>query len=231
MQHEYAIRWMMDLTPTGRAETVELAAPGAGTSSAIRAATWTLEPPQQICAVLFADAVGFSKLSERQIPKFTSQYLGCAMQALQSLGIVPLAKNTWGDGLYLAFESVRDAGLFALEFRDNILNTPWLQLGFKSPMSVRIGVDAGPVFRIYDPMFGQWTYTGAHVTRAARLEPSTDPGRVFATLSFAALAAADGVVELECQPVGSRTLVKGAGELPVFELIRKKIMPETSHST
>ena len=150
---------------------------------------------QQICAVVFADAVGFSKLREREVPAFSRHYLACAMAALQSHEVVPLVKNTWGDGLYLVFESVRDAGLFAVDFRDRILATPWRQLGFTSSLSVRIAVHAGPLYRIYDPLIGQWSYTGAQVTRTARLEPSTDAGKVFASLAFVALAAAERVKE------------------------------------
>jgi class 3 adenylate cyclase len=218
----YEVRWMTDLQPPGGSETRELTLPKAGTSSAIRHASWVDEAPQQICAMVFADVVGFSKLKEREIPKFAAQYLSCAMETLRSLRIVPLAKNTWGDGLYLVFDSMPDAGLFSIEFRDKMIKLPWEELGFRHPLSVRIGVHAGPVYRIYDGIFGQWTYTGTHVTRAARLEPSTDPGKVFCSLTFAALAAAERVDEFECTPAGRRSLAKGAGEAAIFEVTHPK---------
>jgi class 3 adenylate cyclase len=180
------------------------------------------EAPQQICAVVFADAVGFSKLGERDVPKFVSHYLSCAMQTLQMQRIVPLVKNTWGDGLYLVFETVREAGVFALEFRDRVVSMDWRQLGLLCAPNVRIAVHAGPLYRIYDPVIGQWSYIGSHVTRAARMEPSTDVGRVFASLAFVALAAAERVTEFTSRPAGRRQLVKNAGELSVFELERVK---------
>jgi class 3 adenylate cyclase len=220
LQQGLPVRWMKDLAPGGGAETAELKPLASGTTSAIHHVGQGAEAPQSICAAVFADAVGFSKLRERQVPAFARHYLGCAMQALQTQSIVPLVKNTWGDGLYLVFESVRDAGLFALDFRERIVSSEWTQLGVEHAMSVRIAGHAGPLYRIYDPVLGQWSYTGAHVTRAARLEPSTEPGRVFVSVAFAALAAAEGVREFTCQPVGRRQLAKNFGEIAVFELSR-----------
>lgn len=220
IQHAFKIRWMTDLVPDATAQTRDLAA--AINTSPIRHATRTEEAPQQICAAVFADAVGFSKLRERDVPLFSRHYLAMAMDALRAHTLVPLVKNTWGDGLYLVFDSVRDAGLFALGFRDRIIATDWRQLGLAAAMSVRIGVHAGPLYRIYDPVIGHWSYTGAHVTRAARLEPSTDPGKVFATLAFVALAAAERASEFSCRSAGRRELVKGAGEFELFELTRDR---------
>ncbi len=219
LHNEYRVRLMTDLAPGAAVETRELSAATAGTSSAIKHATVIDEAPQQICAVVFADGVGFSRLREREVPGFARHYLGCAMQALQTHEIVPLVKNTWGDGLYLVFESVREAGLFAIDFRDRIVATEWGQLGFSCALNVRIAVHAGPLYRIYDPLIGQWSYTGSHVTRTARLEPSADPGKVFATLAFVALAAAERVIDFTCRAEGRRQLVKNAGELTVFELV------------
>jgi class 3 adenylate cyclase len=229
IQHGFKIRLMMDLSPGGAAETRDVAPLAADTSSAIRHSTAINEAPQQICAVVFADAVGFSKLQEREVPKFVRYYLSCAMQALQLRRIVPLVKNTWGDGLYLVFESVREAGLFAVDLRDRVLSTDWRELGLSCAPNVRIGAHAGPLYRIYDPVIGQWSYVGSHVTRAARLEPSTEPGKVFASLAFVALAAAERVTEFTSNPVGRRQLVKGAGELSVFELMG--VTPQNSPAT
>jgi hypothetical protein len=94
IQHGFRVRWMMDLTPGGSAETREYAPLAPGPSLAIRHATSADEAPQQICTVVFADAVGFSSLGERDVPKFMRHYLNCAMQTLQMHEIVPLVKNT-----------------------------------------------------------------------------------------------------------------------------------------
>lgn len=219
LQNGFAVRWMTDLSANSIG-TRELGSLASEASSPVRHDTWVNEAPQQICAMIFADAVGYRKLREREIPAFVRYYLSCAMHSLQRYSIAPLVKNTWGDGLYLVFETVREAGLFAVNFRDRIVATDWSQLGIRCTLSVRIGAHAGPLYRIYDPIFGQWSYVGAHVTRAARLEPSTDTGKVFASLPFVALAAAERVSEFTCHPVGRRRLVKDAGEMSLFELAR-----------
>jgi len=218
LQQRFRVRWMRDLVPGAGGETSELTPAKPGTSSAISGDARRNEAPQHICAVVFADAVGFSKLPERDIPVFVRHYLASAMEALRMAEIVPLVRNTWGDGLYLVFASVREAGLFALHFRDLIASTDWQRLGLAASPSVRIGAHAGPLYRIYDAVIGQWSYVGSHVTRAARIEPSVDPGKVFASLSFVALAAAERVTEFTSTAVGRRQLVKNAGELTVFEL-------------
>jgi class 3 adenylate cyclase len=218
VRHGFKIRLMMDLSPAGARETRELT-PAQTLGSAKRArAAIPEEAPQQICAVVFADAVGFSKLREQEVPRFVEYYLSCAMRILQATRTVPLVKNTWGDGLYLVFESVQEAGQFAVNFRDSIVSSEWRHFGLSNPPNVRIGVHAGPLYRFYDPVIGQWSYIGSHVTRAARLEPSADVGKVFASLSFVALAAAERVTGFTSRPVGRRMLVKNAGELELFEL-------------
>jgi class 3 adenylate cyclase len=222
LQNGFTVRWMTDLSSATSPETRNLHPLAPGTSSAIRHDSWVNEAPQQICAVIFADAVGYRTLREREVPRFVRHYLSSAMHSLQTHAIAPLVKNTWGDALYLVFETVREAGLFAVDFRDRIVSTDWSQLGFDCKLNVRIGVHAGPLYRIYDPIFGQWSYVGSHVTRTARLEPSTDIGKVFASLPFVALAAAERVTDFTCRPVGRRQLVKDAGEMTVFELARVK---------
>ena len=71
--------------------------------------------PTQIMAMLFADAVNFSKLTEPQIPRFLNHFLGAIGSLISTSRHAPLIKNTWGDGLYFVFADVRHAGLLALE--------------------------------------------------------------------------------------------------------------------
>src|SRR6202011_3795386 len=68
-----------------------------------------------VMAVLFADAVGYGKLTEEQVPRFVEHFLGAVAGLVARSGRVPVGRNTWGDGLYFVFEQVRDAGLFALD--------------------------------------------------------------------------------------------------------------------
>jgi class 3 adenylate cyclase/tetratricopeptide (TPR) repeat protein len=170
----------------------------------------------RLVGLLFADAPGFSQLSDTDLPRFVEDYLGLAAREMERLDTRPLLANTWGDGLYLVFGSVRDAGVFALRLCAAVRSTDWSTLGFRSAMSIRIGLHAGPAYACIDPVTGRPNYIGAHVSRAARIEPITPPGAVYASGAFASLARADGVAEFTFSYVGPTPLAKGYGTFPTF---------------
>jgi class 3 adenylate cyclase len=170
----------------------------------------------RIAGILFADVVGFSSLSDVEVVRFYYEFLGAVGRLLALTKYPPLVRNTWGDGLYLIFETVRDAGMFALELCAMTVETRWGELDLPESLRVRVGLHAGPLFDFSDRVTGQLTLAGKHVTRAARVEPVTPPGMVYATQEFAALAAAYGVREFVCEPVGRVTLAKKAGMTPLF---------------
>ena len=170
----------------------------------------------RIAGILFADVVGFSALSDMEVVRFHYEFLGAVGRLLALTRYPPLVRNTWGDGLYLIFSTVRDAGVFALELCAMILETEWAALELPDTLTVRVGLHAGPLFDFSDRVTGQLTLAGKHVTRAARVEPVTPPGMVYATQEFAALAAAYGVTDFACEPVGRVQLAKKAGMTPLF---------------
>src|SRR2546423_1715877 len=185
-------------------------------SSAKRAKRDTL--PTRIMAMLFADAVNFSKLSEQQIPLFLTHFLGAIGRLISTSPHAPLIKNTWGDGLYFVFDDVRAAGLFALELCELMVKTDWTRKGLPKAINLRIALHAGPVYQCVDPVTEQQNYTGTHVSRAARIEPITPPGQVYASQAFAALAAAQGVKEFTCDYVGQTPLAKGYGTFAMYHV-------------
>jgi class 3 adenylate cyclase len=172
----------------------------------------------RIAGILFADVVGFSTLSDIEVVRFHYEFLGAVGRLLALTNNPPLVRNTWGDGLYLIFPTVRDAGVFALELCAMTVDTDWAALQLPEGLTLRVGLHAGPLFDFSDRVTGQLTLAGKHVTRAARIEPVTPPGMVYATQEFAALAAAYGVTEFVCEPVGRVTLAKKAGVTPLFIL-------------
>ncbi|MFA5191677.1 MAG: TRAFs-binding domain-containing protein [Verrucomicrobiia bacterium] len=173
-------------------------------------------------AMLFADAVGFSKLGEPEIPKFVRHFLGAVAGLIARSSHGPVLKSTWGDGLYFVFKSVSDAASFALDLSDLINQTNWSECGLPSGLSLRIALHAGPVYECHDPVSNQTNFTGNHVTRAARMEPITPPGEVYASQAFAALAAAEGAPGFACDYAGQTPLPKGYGMLPTYHLRRHK---------
>ncbi|HEY0404555.1 MAG TPA: TRAFs-binding domain-containing protein [Pyrinomonadaceae bacterium] len=174
----------------------------------------------RMMALLFADAVHFSKLREEQIPRFVKSFLGAISRLPAMSKHAPEMKNTWGDGLYFVFNSVRDAGLFALELADLMATGDWAAKGLPSGLNLRIALHAGPVYSCLDPITERQNFSGTHVSRAARIEPVTPPGQVYASQEFAALAAADRINEFKCEYVGQTPLAKSYGTFPTYHVRR-----------
>jgi class 3 adenylate cyclase/tetratricopeptide (TPR) repeat protein len=177
----------------------------------------------RIVAILFADAVGFSKLTEEEVPRFVQHFLGAIAQLSETFREKIIAKNTWGDGLYFVFSDIDLAGQFALALADLIASTKWEEKGLRAGLSLRIALHAGPVYEFDDPITGTRTYSGTHVSRAARIEPITPPGQVYASESFAALAAARRAESFICDYVGQTPQAKGYGTLPTYHV--RKMSP------
>jgi class 3 adenylate cyclase/tetratricopeptide (TPR) repeat protein len=178
---------------------------------------------QEIKAIMFADVVGYSKLPETVIPKYVAQFNQRVSRLMAESSSAPINVNTWGDGLFFVFNGVEDAGRFALDLRDLVINTDWVDLGLPRQLSIRIGVHAGPVYVNFDPVVRQISFTGAHVSRAARIEPITHEGEVFASEEFAALAAADQSKGFSCDLVGTTALAKSYGLFRVYSLERSSV--------
>src|ERR1043166_1729777 len=175
---------------------------------------------QEIKAIMFADVVGYSKLPETVIPKYVAQFNQRVSRLVAESPASPVNLNTWGDGLFFVFNGVEDAGRFALDLRDLVVKTDWMELGLPRQLSIRIGVHAGPVYVNFDPVIRQITFTGAHVSRAARIEPITHEGEVFGSEEFAGLAAAEEVKGFTCDLVGTTALAKSYGLFRVYSLER-----------
>jgi class 3 adenylate cyclase len=174
-----------------------------------------------IMALLFADAVGYSKLSEAEVLRFGEHFLGSIGKRLEKYQSSVVERQTRGDGLYLVFKSVRDAGAFALDLCDLVTQTRWEDHALPSDLTMRIALHAGPVVRYRDPITGQLSHTGTHVTRAARIEPITPPGQVYASQGFAALAAVEKITEFTCDFVKQAEWHKNYGTFPTYVVRRR----------
>jgi class 3 adenylate cyclase len=175
---------------------------------------------RQIRTMLFADMEGYSKLREHETPQFFVHFLGAIERALGAAGDRPAFGNTWGDGLYLVFESAAQGAGFALRLRDEIARTDWAGAGLPAEMNIRIGMHTGPVFRTLDPIIKQENFFGSHVTRAARIEPVAAPGSVYVSEQMAAALAASGTAEFACDYLGPLNLAKQFGRERIYRLRR-----------
>jgi class 3 adenylate cyclase len=168
-------------------------------------------------AMLFADAVGYSKLSEDQIPGYIEGFLG-AVGELSRRSAHPFEHvETSGDGLYMVFRNAADAGHFALELSAATNAFDRAKWGLPLTFNLRVALHCGPVHCATDPITGAPIYTGPHTSRAARIEPITPPGQVYASSAFAAVAAATGA-GLVMSYVGRMPLAKGYGSLGLYHV-------------
>ena len=169
-------------------------------------------------AMLFADAVGFSRLSEEQVPLFFEHYSGAIAELHERTEHKAVHIETAGDGMYMVFDDPGTAGRFALELSDLVVDRDWRDYGLPDDLCVRVGLHCGPVFIATDPITKHRLYSGLHTSRTARIEPITPPGQVYASSAFAAVAMAGGEQGLRFSYIGRTQLAKSYGVLPLYHV-------------
>jgi class 3 adenylate cyclase len=170
--------------------------------------------------MLFADFAGYSRLHDAFAPLFQQRFLEIGAAVIDAAAQKPLEAKTWGDAVYAVFESPRDGAEFALRFLERMLAVDWTAAGLSDTSQVRIALHAGPVFRGHDPVAHADTHFGSAVTRAARIEPVTPPGMVYASEAFAATLASTGQRDYALEYVGMLPLAKGYGASRIYRLER-----------
>lgn len=175
-------------------------------------------PRRELRAMAFSDFKGFSRLDEGQVVVFFDKVMGAVSAAIDGFGEPILARNSWGDGLYLVFTSVQEAVRCMLALQRTIASLDFASLGLPPDMGLRIGVHAGPVFPTVDAVTKQPSFFGTHVTRTARVEPRTPPGEVYATGSAAALLALEPLPDVTPEYVGQLQLAKDYEVRPMYVL-------------
>jgi class 3 adenylate cyclase len=176
----------------------------------------------ELKAIIFADVAGYSQLSETAVRSFVARFSQRVSSLIAETPHPPINVNTWGDGFFFAFNEVEHGGCFAVDLRDLVVMTDWTQFGLPEDLNIRIAVHAGPVYVTFDPVSRQSTFAGAHVARAARIEPVTRPGEIFASEEFAALSAADDVTAFNCDFIGTTDLPKKYGSFRLYSLTRRR---------
>ena len=182
------------------------------------AADGEVTTPHEIKALLFADAVGYSKLNEDQIPRYVDGFLGAVAELNRRTRHVFEHVETAGDGLYMVFADAADAAHYAIELSTLVNATDWTSHGLPATFNLRIALHCGPVYCGWDPVTSARLFTGPHTSRAARIEPITPPGQVYASSAFAAVAAARGAAGVTMRYVGKTPLAKRSGSLALYHL-------------
>lgn len=145
---------------------------------------------RMIKCMMFSDLSGYSKLQDEHIPPFID-FLQKLNYYIEQTKLPIESINTWGDAVFAIADdpiTIANFGLFYCE----IVN----QLGLKypefpMPIKARISLHSGPVFKAVDPFIKKDNFYGGHINRAARLEPVTKVGQVFATQQFVSILHAE----------------------------------------
>ena len=178
-------------------------------------------PQRTLKTMMFADLAGFSRLHDAYAPLFQRRFLEIVAHEIDAAPIKPLDSKTWGDGLYIVFESPVDGAEFALRLQASMQAVDWKTAGLSETSGIRIALHAGPVFRGFDPIVKRDGFFGSSVTRTARIEPVTPPGMVYATEAFAANLTACGARDYALEYVGRLALAKNYGESRIYRLERR----------
>ena len=170
--------------------------------------------------MLFGDIRGFSKLGDAELPRFVDSVLGPFAEVIDRYGADVLLANTWGDGLYLVFDDAGKAARCALDLQTAMAGIDLATAGLPDHLALRIGGHLGPVYSGQDPIIKQQNFFGAHVSRAARIEPVTPEGCVYVTETFAAVLAIHNAAEFTCDYVGMTEAAKDYGKMRMVLLRR-----------
>jgi adenylate cyclase len=144
-------------------------------------------------------------------------------KVLDNHGGAIATRNTWGDGLFVVFSALDAAARCALEIQSALAKLDFQSVGLPTTLGLRLGLDAGAVFEVQDPILKSLSFTGSHISRTARLEPSTPPGEVYVTEPFAALFTLLQDKELICEYVGFMQAAKNYGRLRTYLLRRRSL--------
>ncbi len=173
--------------------------------------------------MLFADVKGYSKLTEKELVSFATAFLGKVAIITDTYGSRLLSKQTMGDGLFIVFKDLSTAVNFAIDVQEMVIAEDWVKYGLPEDLTIRISLDAGPCYSYQDPVKKQQEFCGKYVIRAARMEPITPPGHIYASDTFVALCRVVNVQGVHFDYAGSVALPKNYGIIPAYHVRRVSV--------
>jgi len=189
----------------------------------------SLEGERRNVTVLFADAMGFTPLSERldeeEVYQLMQGCLGCMMQAVHRYEGTVLQFT--GDGVMAIFgapiaheDSARRAVAAALEMQRALDDyAAEVQRRHNVQCRFRVGLNTGPVVvgKISDDLGMDFTAIGDTVNLAQRMESAAEPGAVYLAENTHR-AAGDF---FECEPLGTLTVKGKSAPVIAYRALRE----------
>ena len=173
-------------------------------------------------AMLFTDLKGYGQLPDRALPDVVKDIFEPMAKRCQRLKEPPLDIKSWGDGLFLVFETPVAAARAAFEIMDVFNQSMDVHSHSKGQdLALRVGVHFGPVWERLDPFTNLPNLYGRNVTTAARLEALAVPGSICVSENFAAvmeMMCAGSDQEFICDYVGRARPKKEEAEFSLYSL-------------
>jgi class 3 adenylate cyclase/tetratricopeptide (TPR) repeat protein len=174
---------------------------------------------RKIRHILFADVVGYSKLSEDKTPLFVENLLQDISFNVRALLHQPEILNTWGDSIFAVYSNIEEMMEFAIALQKTVIDSAWdTMVDDNSRVSMRIALHTGPVFLLDDPLTQRKNAFGNHINRAARMEPVTMPGNIYASDQFASVLKIECYKMYDFEYVGIIDLPKEFGKQEMYQI-------------
>lgn len=133
-------------------------------------------------AILFSDIKGYSKMDaeDRQIVSKLNNELEYNLKEHPNF----LFFKSMGDGLIVVMNDSLKLAEFAIQLRDRVRNTCWIEEGMADNMQIRIGLHFGNIELEYNENKLIKDVIGDEVIQCARIEPITTPNDIFCSNIF-----------------------------------------------
>jgi hypothetical protein len=201
----------------GRTEVVSVRSTRTATTAPFIAAS-----NRVIHSVLFGDFKGFSRLRDEHIKLFLATVMQPVAEVIDSYADQVVARNTWGDGLFLVMKDALSGARCALDLQERLRSVDLAAAGLPADMGLRLGGHTAPLVPVYDPVLRIPMVMGRGLTRAARIEPRTPTGEVYVTTGFAALLRLEPESDVTSEYVGHLTTAKNFETTPMYLLRRRE---------
>ena len=179
----------------------------------------TARPPnRRYVGLIFADFLGFQRLNDAELPKFSNEVMGAAAKLLAKHQKKILFRHTWGDAIHVVTEDASTAADIVSEMNDYISGPLHACGGQLAELEIRLAAHYAPVFVGHDPIEDVLTYYGTQLSCTARIEPVTPPGMVYVTEAFAARLALETPERFAIDYAGEVELAKRFGKYRLFSL-------------
>ena len=164
-----------------------------------------------VCAVLHIYFEGYFSMREQEYPRFLEQVLTPVAQLIATSQYAPESSYGLGADYAFVFRSMRAAGMFAGEVRQQLNESTE---GTSDPLfqPPRMSLHAGPMFLMVNPVLNQYSHEGSTLTRAARMARRLTPAIPFCTEPFAALSALEAIRDFQFEYAGSQRYPDGTSD-------------------